>query len=172
MAHWRWKATPAANQIASTSGEVRLSHSIADGARLHTLNAMVRARGADRRYGGTVFFDFGPYRMNDRVFIPEPQLNFGAQIDDQVEQITSGIAHGLRWKTVGEISAGIQKTSYGKRITFPAAPAVRDRATPWLWNATLALNVSHHQPVQRLWLSRSRRRRLRPHPGGALQISA
>lgn len=129
-------------KFASTSGEVRLTQSIADGARLHTLNAMVRARDADRRYAGTAFLDFGPYQMNERIFIPEPPLNFSAQIFDQVEQVTGGLAYGLRWKGVGEISAGLQKTSYRKRISFPTAPAVRDRATPWLWNATLALDIS------------------------------
>ncbi len=129
-------------KFASTSGEARLTHSIADGPRLHTLNLMLRAREADRRYGGTAFLDFGPYRMNDRIAVPEPPLAFSAQIDDQVEQVTGGIAYGLRWKDIGEVSAGLQKTSYRKRIAFPAAPAVRDRATPWLWNATLALNIS------------------------------
>ena len=134
-------------KFASTSGELRLTRTITDGDRLHTIHAMVRARQANRRFGGTAFFDFGPYRLNDRIDIPEPAFAFGPQTLDRVEQVTGGLAYVLKWKGLGEASVGVQKTSYRKRIDAPGLPQARDRATPWLPNATLAV-----EPTGRLAL--------------------
>jgi len=54
-------------KLASTSGELRLSHSIDDGPRRHLIHASVRARAGDRSFDGSEFIDLGPTTINGPV---------------------------------------------------------------------------------------------------------
>jgi iron complex outermembrane receptor protein len=66
------------NKAASTSGELRLTHSIPDGPRLHVIHLSVRHRNARREFGGSEFIDFGPGRIGENVDAPEPEsFDFG-----------------------------------------------------------------------------------------------
>src|SRR5437868_3162155 len=47
------------NKQQSNSGELRLTHSIPDGPRLHVIHVSVRRRDAKREFGGSDFLDFG-----------------------------------------------------------------------------------------------------------------
>lgn len=128
-------------RYASTSGELRVSRSLKDGPRLHTLHASIRARQLDSRYGGSApALDFGSRRLGDPVPMPEPgSFLFGEQTQDRVRQTTFGIAYEGRWRDVGELSLGIQRTDYRKTVDLPGegANATR-RDRPWLFNVAAA----------------------------------
>ena len=130
------------SKLASTSGELRLTHRFAEGARFHTIHLNVRARDRTNRYDGTEFFDLGPSRIGAIISAPQPIYNFGPQTRDRVNQVTFGVAYEGRWKDVGEISFGIQKTRYRKTTEQPGLPTATSRADPWLFNFTAAAQIS------------------------------
>lgn len=134
-------ATPG-RRSASTSGEVRLSRRIADGPRLHTVHLSLKGRDRVRRYGGDRSIVIGNHRLEDPIAFPEPVSAFGVQTRDTVRQWTAGVAYEGRWKGVGEISLGLQKTRYRKHVIDPNAPDIRSADDPLLFNATAAAHAS------------------------------
>lgn len=131
-------------RYASTSGELRVSRSIAEGPRLHVLYASVRARALDSRYGGSApALNLGVRRLGERVVVAEPSgFAFGERTRDAVRQTTIGVAYEGRWKGVGEASVGIQRADYRKTITQPNLPETTARDRPWLLNAAGSLLIS------------------------------
>ena len=128
----------------SDSGELRLTHSIPDGPRLHVFHLSLRERDARRQFGGSDFIDFGPGRIGQDVLAPEPQsFNFSDKSHDQVTQTTLGLAYDGRWKNVGEISFSISKARFRKETIVPGVPDAVTRSSPWLYNATAAANITH-----------------------------
>jgi len=127
---------------ASTSGELRLTHTIADGPRVHRIHASLRARAGDRRFGGSDVIDLG----QTSVFVPttaaRPGLVFGTQQKDRVRQWTAGLAYEGRWQGVGELSVGVQKTQYRKRIGLSGEPPVATNASPFLFNVNAAAELT------------------------------
>jgi len=127
----------------STSGELRLTHSIPDGPRLHVAHLSIRARDTRRAFGGSALIDFGPGRLGERVDPPKPaSFDFGALSHDHVTETAFGIAYDGRWKNVGEISFGLSRARFRKETDVPGSPAARSRSSPWLYNATAAANLS------------------------------
>ncbi len=127
---------------ASTSGEVRLTRRFDDGPRRHQIHATLRSRQGYRRFDGSQAVDLGVVNILGRApDVPPPVLNFGPQQDDNVRQWTGGIAYEGRWDGVGELSVGVQKSDYSKRIGFPSALTATD-ATPWLYNITAAVQLA------------------------------
>lgn len=133
-----------ANRFASTSGEFRLSATLPDGPRLHTIIGSVKARAQRRRFGGEDFIDLGPSQIAAPDFRPEPVRSIGAKTLDKVDQVTAGLGYRGRWRDVGEIGIGIQKSDYRKSIAEPAPlPSPPDSASkPWLFNASASLFLS------------------------------
>jgi iron complex outermembrane receptor protein len=129
-------------KLASTSGELRLTHSLADGPRRHLLHLSVRARAGDRRFDGSEFINLGPTTINGPVTAPRPQFNFTDQQRDRVRQWTAGVAYEGRWQGIGELSIGIQKTNYSKRIGLPGRDPVTTDAAPILFNVTAAVELT------------------------------
>ena len=125
--------------FASTSGEVRLTRTWADGARSHRLHLAVRGREAVRRFGGAVLADFGPTTIDTPSTAPQPASAFTAQERDRFGQWTVGASYEGRWEEVGELSLGLQRSDYRKRIGLPGNPPIQTRDRPWLWNANLAV---------------------------------
>jgi iron complex outermembrane recepter protein len=127
-------------RYASTSGELRVSRSLVEGPRLHTLHASVRARRLDSLYGGgTAAIELGPRRLGDQMPVAEPGFLFGERTQDRVRQSTFGIAYEGRWRNVGELSVGVQRTDYRKTIDLPGGvPDAERRDRPWLFNASAA----------------------------------
>lgn len=125
---------------ASTSGELRVSRSFGEGPRLHTLIASLRGRAQDRRYGGAALVDLGASTTQATDFRPAPAYANGPKTLDRVRQTTIGIAYQGRWKDVGEIGLGLQKSRYSKQVTDPDPmvhlPETRD--SPWLFEANAA----------------------------------
>jgi iron complex outermembrane recepter protein len=131
------------NKLASTSGELRLSRKFSEGPRLHQLHLSVRARDRTNRYDGSDVIDLGPSQIGARVDAPEPIRNFGPQTRDTVRQQTLGVAYEGRWKDVGELSVGIQKTRYRKRTDQPGLPLATSRDDPWLFNIAAAVRLNN-----------------------------
>lgn len=127
---------------ASTSGEVRLSRRFSEGPRLHALHLSFKGRNRVRRYGSDTAIFVGNHPLAEPVVFPEPVSVFGVQTRDTVRQWTAGIAYEGRWKDVGEISLGLQKTNYRKRVLDPDAPAIKTTDEPLLFNATAAFHAS------------------------------
>ena len=131
------------NRSASNSGEIRLTHSIPDGARLHVIHFSARLRDAKREFGGSEFIDFGSGRIGEKVSNPEPaEFHFDEVSRDHVKQTTVGLAYDGRWKNVGEVSFGISKARFRKETLIPGEPTAITRSNPWLYNATAAANVT------------------------------
>lgn len=131
-------------RAASTSGEFRVTRSLADGPRRHTLIASLRARQQDRRYGGAAFVELGASRSDTPDFRSEPVTVDGAKTLDRVTQTTLGLAYQGKWAGIGELGLGVQKTRYSKRVTDPNPAVVlpETRDSPWLFSATGALYVT------------------------------
>ena len=127
---------------ASTSGEVRLSRRFSEGPRLHALHLSFKGRNRVRSYGGDTAIFVGNHPLEEPVVFPEPVSVFGVQTRDTVRQWTAGIAYEGRWKDVGEISLGLQKTNYRKRVLDPDAPVIKTTDNPLLFNATAAFHAS------------------------------
>lgn len=129
-------------KFASTSGELRLTHSIADGPRAHIVHASLRARAGDRRFGGSDLVELGATSIFVPTTAPAPQFNFSPQQEDRVRQWTAGLAYEGRWPGVGEINIGVQKTRYRKRIGLPEEPPVATDASPFLFNVNVAAEIT------------------------------
>ena len=126
----------------SNSGEVRLTHSIPDGPRLHVVHLSVRQRDARREFGGSDFLDLGPGRIGVDVTAPRPaSFNFSELSHDRLKQTTAGLAYDGRWKNVGEISFGISRAHFRKDTVIPGVPVAVSRSRPWLYNGTAAANI-------------------------------
>ena len=127
---------------ASTSGEVRVTRRIEDGPRLHQLHVTLRGRQGYRRFGGSDSISLGTVNiLTVAPDVPPPVLKFGPQQKDNVRQWTGGIAYEGRWAGVGELSVGVQKSDYSKRIGLPGAITATD-ASPWLYNVTVGVQVT------------------------------
>lgn len=126
----------------SNSGEIRLTHSIPDGPRLHVIHLSVRRRDTRREFGGSDFLDLGPGRIGLDVTAPKPSsFDFDAISHDRVTQTTAGLAYDGRWKDVGEISFGLSRARYRKETVIPGVPVAISRSNPWLYNGTAAANI-------------------------------
>jgi iron complex outermembrane recepter protein len=131
-----------ARRFASTSGELRLTRQLVEGDRLHQFHLMTRGRIRDRRYGGGQRFEFGPGRIDEPVDAPEPTLTLGPQTTDEVRQLTAGLGYHGRWREVGELSLGIQRTFYEKATVLPSGALPLSESSPWLFNGTLSILAS------------------------------
>lgn len=132
------------DRSASTSGELRVGKSFDEGPRRHTLLASARGRAQDRIYGGAAVIDLGPSTSLRPDPRPEPAYTEGPKTQDRVRQTTFGIAYQGRWRNVGELSLGIQKSDYSKNITDPNPAVVFPETSdsPILTSANAALYVT------------------------------
>lgn len=126
----------------SLSGELRVTHSIAEGPRLHVIHLSLRERDARRQFGGSDSVDLGPTAIGQPVTTPAPVFVFGDQSHDHVRQTTYGIAYDGRWKNVGELSFGVSRADYAKTTALAGIASVTARSRPWLYNGTAAATVT------------------------------
>lgn len=127
---------------ASTSGEIRATRRFAEGPRLHALHASLRGRVRARTYGGDRAVTIGTHHIEDPVVFAEPELVFGPRTQERVRQWTAGLAYEGRWRGVGELSLGLQKTDYRKRTSPPGLAPVISEDSPLLLNATAAIHAT------------------------------
>lgn len=134
------KATP--NRDVSTSGEVRLTHTITGDAFLHTFHLAVRGRDAHHLFGGGVSQSFGAADIGIYDPRPEPSYVVPPPNLDAVKQVTPGLSYVGRWLKVGEFSVGLQKSFYRREVTVLGLAPTRTESNPWLYNGTLGLYLS------------------------------
>lgn len=127
---------------AATSGELRVEHVLRDGARAHLLTASLRGRSRLARYGGSVAVDYGRGDVNTPLNVPEPAFQFGERTREKVRQLTPGLAYELRWKGVGSLGLGAQRALYSKRVVVPGVGKTATHDRSWLYNASLAIDLS------------------------------
>jgi iron complex outermembrane receptor protein len=130
------------SRFASKSGELRLSRVFDEGERRHTLQFAARGRLQKRRYGGDDVIDIGAVQLGVGRPVEQPDFVFGEQSHDEVEQHTFGTAYELQWAGRGEMSVGLQKTSYSKSVETPTATLPDSRADPLLKYATATVNAT------------------------------
>lgn len=126
------------NSFVALSGELRVSRTLTEGPRLHTVHASYRGRDRKQRYSGSDLIDFGPAQIGELFEPPEPDFDFTEQTRDAVKQSTYGIAYEGRWRGVGELSFAVSRTNYQKRFELPGAPVVETEANPFVYNISVA----------------------------------
>ena len=134
--------TDPSGKTESTSGELRATRSLATGAWRHQVIASLRARDRWQLFGGSDMQDFGIVRVGERIAFDAPELAFGEQSRDEVRQFTGGLAYAAHWVGVGELSWGLSKTDYRKRVRRPGLPATETRSSPYLHNASVAFHLT------------------------------
>ena len=122
----------------SLSGEVRVTHSISDGDRLHLLHFSARGRDVHREFGGEVEVDMGPGRIGEKVNFPKPDFDFGEISVAKLRQTGVGVAYDGRWKGVGEVSFGLSRANFDKTTRIPGLAPIESHSNPWLYNGTAA----------------------------------
>ena len=113
------------SKSASTSGELRLSRRFSDGPRQHLITATLRGRSVGAHYGDGDLADLGSASLNEQIHVPKPVFAFSALTDDRTRQTTGGLSYSLRWKGLGEFTAGLQRTHYVKQVAAPGLPLAR-----------------------------------------------
>ena len=73
---------------------------------------------------------------------PRAQFNFGPQIGDETRQLTGGIGYSLAWKGLGELTLGLQRTHYVKRVANPGVPQTSGTSNVTLPSASVAINLA------------------------------
>lgn len=107
---------------ASWSGEGRISRRIGDGPRQHLITVALRGRSIDGNYGGGDLASLGFAPLNTVIDVPEPVFTFHPQVGDHTRQVTGGASYSLKWKGIGEFTAGVTRTHYEKRVGVPGLP--------------------------------------------------
>lgn len=126
----------------STSGEVRLTKSFAEGPRRHTVYLNTRARDRTVTFGGADRQSFGRVSLGAFPDLAEPQFQTSPTMASKTRQVTGGLAYEGGWRDVGQLSAAAQKTSYKRSLIRPALNPIESRESPWLLNAAAAVYIS------------------------------
>ena len=131
---------PAINR--AISGEVRLTHSIADGPRLHVIHVSIRGRDHRRQFGGSDVIDNGPATAGQMPNPPEPLFNFGELSRDWVRQLTFGVAYSGQWKNRGGLAFGLSRTNFSDATSIPGSATAKQTSREWLYNIDGAVNLT------------------------------
>lgn len=126
----------------STSGEIRLDKRFGDGPREHTATFTLRGRDRTRVFAGSDAIDLGPVIIGETQTAVRPDFSFSPTDNDTIRQGTLGLAYGLRWRGLGELSVSAQQSFYRKR-TVPAGGIARtEKATPFLVSAAATAHAT------------------------------
>lgn len=131
---------PARDSV-SDSFEARASRIFSGEKRTQTITLNARGRIRERSFGGGVEIDLGEGRVDVPVSVPLPDVEFGQLSTERVEQITGGLSYDLRWRGIGQLNLGVQKTDYRRRLNDPLSDVLESESSPWLYNATGALTL-------------------------------
>ena len=126
----------------STSGEVRLSHTVVEGPRRHRLSISLRGRARDRSFDGSAEVDLGAATVGTTAAPPNPVFQFGEQQRDRIRQWNIGIAYEGKWQSVGDVGIGVSRSDYRKRIGLPGQTVVSTVAQPILFNVNAVAHLT------------------------------
>lgn len=125
------------------AGELRLTRRFDEGPRRHELHLSIRGRRSTGEFGGEAVVDFGPVVVGQLPpQFAEPEVTFGPEASDAVRENTVGAGYHGRWAGVGELSVNLLKTDYRKTVSPPGLADIVSRDKPWLYSATLAVNLA------------------------------
>jgi iron complex outermembrane recepter protein len=127
---------------ASTSGEIGVARGFATGELDHGVQLVLRGRDQDRRYGGGHHVSLRPARFGEPDHVEAPDFFFTEQTIDGVRQWSVGVDYRVRREGIGQLSAGVQKVDYRKRVTPPSGPAPESHDSPWLLNASASIDLA------------------------------
>jgi iron complex outermembrane recepter protein len=130
------------SRFASVSGELRVARSLQEGPRQHLFLVSGRAREVSSRYGGSDFIDLGSSTLGEPITRPRPGFSFGAQNVERVQQATLGVSYGLKWGSLFDLRAGVQRTRYKKNSRDASGTETNRTTLAWLPNVTAALHVT------------------------------
>jgi iron complex outermembrane receptor protein len=116
----------------SYSGELRITHLVAEGVHQHELEFTARARQLERHFGGDSLDDFGRVSIDRHAPAREPSLSFAPTSRDDTHQTGVGIGYAERWQNVGALSLGLLKTTYGRSISTTNGISAPQRTSPLL----------------------------------------
>lgn len=131
----------------SWSGEFRLSRRFSDGLRQHLLTAAFRGRNVVSRYGGGDKAELGNAGLNEDIDTLKPAFVFGSLTDDRTHQITGALSYSLKWRAIGELTVGLQRTRYVKRVSAPSITVARRSDDAWLPTASAAVPMTKRLSV-------------------------
>lgn len=129
------------SERASTSGEMRLEHTMTDGVLVHRAVLSLRARSYNAVYGGTDVVDLGLVGMGARLAVLEPKFQYTAQTRDHIATTTPGFSYQLAWDGVGSLGVGVEKPNYRKNTHNSGQPDAMSHDSPLLFNAAVSANV-------------------------------
>lgn len=132
------------HRYTSWSSELRVDRQWRQGALSHKVVLALRGRRSDARTGGDQVIDLGS------VNVLEPQADMApikptfseGRDRDSVRQVTGGVSYQLSWDGVGQLSLGLLKTHYEKKLRPAGGLANAESSSPWLYNAALVVPVS------------------------------
>ena len=125
----------------STSGEVRLEHTMVTGPLAHRATLSFRFRDYNALYGGSDTEDLGTATIGGRVTAAQPNFAYTAQTPDHIGEIRPGFSYQVAWKDVGTLGFGLQKPTYRKRTLSPGIPLTLIRSDPLLISASATANL-------------------------------
>ncbi|MCX7863725.1 MAG: TonB-dependent receptor, partial [Novosphingobium sp.] len=139
------------HDIHSWSGEGLVALRLGDDRLQHRIFAGYRSRNRLTETGGShqIFRFFSESDPDRRIFygepdpIAKPQFRFSAVNVGRVRQSSWMLGYVGRLRGVGQINIGVQKARYRARSLIGATgTSVGSRAGPWLYNATLLVEIS------------------------------
>lgn len=126
---------------ASTSGEFGIAREFATGRLSHRVQLIARGRKQDRRYGGGQNIELPAAPFGQPLYVDRPVFAFTRQTTDEVRQWSAGLAYQADYRGVGQLSVGVQKVGYRKRVTTATGPRPVSRDDPWLFNVAAAAKI-------------------------------
>jgi iron complex outermembrane receptor protein len=129
-------------EFESNSGELRASKVMIEGARRHTLQLIARARDSKRRYGGDDDRFIATTMIGQVPAIETPAFVTGPRDRTDTSQQNMGVVYALLWKSVGELSVGVQRASVQRdALDGSTRETVSSDDTTTLYNATAAVSL-------------------------------
>lgn len=129
------------SRAASNFMEARANKTFKTGMLNQQINLVARMRSRTRVFGGNVVTNFGAININQPVIFNEPIIETGTATSEKVEQVSLGAAYDAQVKTWGKLGLGIQTVDYRRRLQLPNGSDVLATASPFLFNASLAVNI-------------------------------
>ncbi len=132
------------NQVASTSGEVRLSRHWGVAPFLHRIQMSLNGRDQAREFGGAARYSLGPAQAGVLRKVAAPFIPANPNDKSAVKQITIGVGYDLIATGRGSLSLALQKSDYRKNTHF-ANPLLADTQTrdrPLLYSASGTVNIA------------------------------
>lgn len=127
---------------ASTSGELSLARTFAEGPLTHRVTLSLRMRDYNAVSGGSDFLDLGPVAIVQRITVPKPNFQYTTQTREHISELTPGLSYEVSWKNVVLVGVSIQKPQYRMRTLVPGVAPAITRDEPWLFDAALTGYVS------------------------------